>query len=287
MFPAKDIDPYTGELPAPFNLEKFNFDPQNMSGDFDYTNGQPRMLKTNKGFCVDKQGRKVNKQGWLEPSTDSPGGVGPKPLVEENGRPKFDKKLLTGDGELPKLFNLKGKKFDVRDVMGQFDKDPEGKIIVPARDNNSTIDNKNGTLPETDNLGRKVNEKGYLVNDNGDIVDCDGKVLFPKESLGDNGDFPKIFPFTKFNPANVTGEFDRDPSGIPILNHGKENGQPCLKDKDGRPVNPAGYLIDPKTGDVVDKRGNTVFPKGMLDGSDGQIPAVFRNGQLKTRSGDS
>jgi len=195
-----------------------------MSGDFDYTNGQPRMLKTNKGFCIDKQGRKVNKQGWLEPSTGSPGGVGPKPLVEENGRPKFDKKLLTGDGELPKLFNLKGKKFDVRDVMGQFDKDSEGKIIVPASDNNSTIDNKNGTLPETDNLGRKVNEKGFLVNDNGDIVDCDGKVLFPKESLSDNGDFPKIFPFTKFNPEKVTGEFDRDPSGVPILNHGKEKG---------------------------------------------------------------
>lgn len=62
--------------------------------------------------------------------------MGPKPLVAENGRPKFDKKLLTGDGDLPKLYNLQGKKFDMRDAMGQFDKDPEGNIIVPGSDPN-------------------------------------------------------------------------------------------------------------------------------------------------------
>lgn len=132
-----------------------------------------------------------------------------------------------------------------------------------------------------------MNKKGFLVNDKGDIIDCDGKILFPKSTLGENGDFPKIFPFTKFNPDKVTGDFERDPSGIPILNSSKVNGKPCLKDKNGAPVNPAGYLIDPNTGDVVDDKGNTVFPIGMLEGNDGQIPTVFRSGKLKTRSGDS
>lgn len=65
MFPKEDVDPLTGELPAPFNWEKYNFDPQAMQGEFDLLNGQPRMLTTNKGFCVDKKGRKVNKNGWL------------------------------------------------------------------------------------------------------------------------------------------------------------------------------------------------------------------------------
>jgi hypothetical protein len=34
-------------------------------GDFDYIDGQPRMMVTNKGFFVDKKGRRVNKFGWM------------------------------------------------------------------------------------------------------------------------------------------------------------------------------------------------------------------------------
>ena len=61
MFPKDSLDPITGDLPNPFKTEKYNFDPFAMLGIFDYKDGQPRMLKTNKGFCVDKLGRRVNK----------------------------------------------------------------------------------------------------------------------------------------------------------------------------------------------------------------------------------
>ncbi len=40
MFVHKDLGS-NGELPAPFNIEKFNFNPHSLMGDFDYSNGQP------------------------------------------------------------------------------------------------------------------------------------------------------------------------------------------------------------------------------------------------------
>lgn len=38
MFPATDMDE-RGEVPAPFCVEKFNFNPHNVMGDFDYVDG--------------------------------------------------------------------------------------------------------------------------------------------------------------------------------------------------------------------------------------------------------
>jgi hypothetical protein len=46
MFDKKDIDE-KGEGPAPFNLEKHNFNPHQTRGDFDYDrNGKP-VVKNN------------------------------------------------------------------------------------------------------------------------------------------------------------------------------------------------------------------------------------------------
>lgn len=53
-----------------------------------------------------------------------------------------------------------------------------------------------------DNLGRRVNEKGYLIDEEGNIIDKNGKKIFAGKHLK-NGEFPKIFPFTKFNIKNV------------------------------------------------------------------------------------
>ena len=56
-----------------------------------------------------------------------------------------------------------------------------------------------------DNLGRLVNEKGYLIDAQGNIIDVKGKKLWKKTDLK-HGEFPKIFPFTKFNIARVQGD---------------------------------------------------------------------------------
>jgi hypothetical protein len=59
MFPKCDIDE-RDELPAPFCIERYNFNPHNLMGDFDYSEGTPSIAFTSQGIWVDKQGRNVN-----------------------------------------------------------------------------------------------------------------------------------------------------------------------------------------------------------------------------------
>ena len=132
-----------------------------------------------------------------------------------------------------------------------------------------------------DNVGRRVNEKGYLVDQDGNVVDREGKVIFAKAHLK-NGEFPKIFLFTKFNIDNILGDFEMSPLSEPILEKDR-NGN--FIDRRGRLVNSRGYLID-KAGNIVDKRGKRMFDKIVLT-PEGEIPKIFRMQILKTDSGSS
>ena len=176
------------------------------------------------------------------------------------------------DGDVPKLLNYGGKRFDIKEVIGAFDKDPtSGNIIFKTA--------PDGTL--TDNVGRPVNERGYLVDQDGDILDRKGKVIFLKAHLKD-GEFPKLFLFTKFNIDNITGDFEMSPLAEPILDQDKDGN---FVDRKGRLVNPRGYLIDPE-GNIIDQRGYPVFDKVVLS-PEGEIPKIFRMQILKTDSGSS
>lgn len=132
-----------------------------------------------------------------------------------------------------------------------------------------------------DKLGRRVNEKGYLVDESGNIVGKDGRKIFEAKHLK-NGEIPKIFPFTKFNINNVLGTFEMDPAGNPILG---KNAKGELIDTDGRRVNERGYLVD-SDGNVIDKNGKPMFDRDILD-SEGEIPKVFRTGLLKSDTASS
>ena len=61
---------------------------------------------------------------------------------------------MTSDGDLPKLFNYNGRRFDITDCIGQLEKDPKGNIIP--------IQNKKGQM--VDMQGRLINSRGYLVD---------------------------------------------------------------------------------------------------------------------------
>ena len=269
MFDANDLDE-RGELPAPFCVEKYNFNPHDLMGDLDYdfdskTNtAVPMPLKTQQGFFVDKKGRRINKHGWLVMGNQGH-------IVDRKATKKFDRKQLE-DQDLPKLFNYSGKRFDIQDLIGVFDKDNAGSIM-PTR-------SKDGTHL-VDNLGRRVNQKGYLVDNDGNVIDKNGKRIWKAKELK-HGEFPKIFLFTKFNIANITSDFEMSPLTDPILEK-DANGR--LVDRKGRHVNPRGYLID-KDGNIIDKRGKLMFDKVIL-GPDGEIPKVFRTGMLKSDSGSS
>ena len=85
MFQHQDLDE-RGDLPLPFCVERYNFNPFNIRGDLD-TDRQGRLIisKNKNGDMVDKKGRKINKRGWL---IDQKGNI-----IDKNGnRKKFDKK---------------------------------------------------------------------------------------------------------------------------------------------------------------------------------------------------
>ena len=123
MFNQTDLDERE-ELPAPFCLEKHNFNPHDCMGDFDYVNGKPNVIQKAPGVFYDKCGRKVNEKGWYIQSTQ----LGH--IIDKDGRKKFDRKQLVSSRfvDLPKLYNYSGKRFDIRDVMGEFEKDQHGNI---------------------------------------------------------------------------------------------------------------------------------------------------------------
>lgn len=93
------------------------------------------------------------------------------------------------------------------------------------------------------------------------------------------GEFPKIFPFTKFNIKRVVGDCDKTASGNSTLSKGVHGG---WVDRQKRPVNQRGYLID-TDGNVIDTKGMIVFDRVIL-GKDGEIPPVYRTGVLKAGS---
>jgi len=95
-------------------------------------------------------------------------------------------------------------------------------------------------------------------------------------------EIPKIFPFTKFNPKNITGNFEMDPLGNPILDRDKHGN---LIDRDGKLVNSKGYLID-KHGNVINRNGMITFARELLD-NEQDIPKVFRTGLLKSDTASS
>jgi hypothetical protein len=148
--------------------------------------------------------------------------------------------------------------------MGLFEKDESSKIC-PVKSNKGQVDL----------LGRRVSQKGYLVDAGDNVIDVQQRVIFNKGDLKD-GEFPKIFPFTKFNIRSIMGDFDMNATGNPVLSKGKHGG---FIDRQKRVVNQRGYFID-KEGNVIDYNGNLVFDKVVL-GSDGEIPPVFRTGLLK------
>ena len=58
-----------------------------------------------------------------------------------------------------------------------------------------------------------------------------------------------------------------------------------LVDRQGRKVNPKGYLLGPN-GSIINQAGEQVFNKDMID-PEGDVPKVFRTGLLRSDSESS
>lgn len=57
---------YRYELPLPFRLERFNFNPHQCFGNFEYDDDdKPMILQDEYGHRMDRNWRPVNSSGWL------------------------------------------------------------------------------------------------------------------------------------------------------------------------------------------------------------------------------
>jgi hypothetical protein len=109
------------------------------------------------------------------------------------------------------------RKFNVNDILGDFDRDDKGNLVM--------LQNKDGLY--VDKNGTSVNEKGYLIDTNtGDVVEKEmRKKVFDKKDLDEKGEIPPPFNIEKynFNPHDVRGYFDRDKNGNEIIGNKKNN----------------------------------------------------------------
>lgn len=76
----------------------------------------------------------------------------------------------------------------------------------------------------------------------------------------------------KFNVNDILGDLDRDDKGNLVMLQNKSGD---TVDRQGNRVNEKGYLIDAKTGDVLEnQKRKKVFGKEVLD-EKGEIPPPF------------
>lgn len=219
IFDFLDLDE-RGELPPPFNLERFNFNVHDIRGYFDRDAEGNEIIPSRKdadGNLIDRLGRKVNSEGYL---VDKKGN-----MVDKRGRIKLHHAIMDKTkGMIPMMLNYKGRRYDIREIMGDLDKDRNGNIIVRLDKNNNKVDRK----------GCRVNNKGLLVDDLGNIINKDGKLMFEKFCLSKDNEVPKLFPFLKFNIDEIKGDFELDPVGNPMLHKARGGG---MIDNKGQKVN--------------------------------------------------
>lgn len=64
---------------------------------------------------------------------------------------------------MPKLYNYGGKRFDIIDVMGVFERDSEDNLVFLQSED------AQGKSINIDMGGAMVNKMGYIINEQGDI----------------------------------------------------------------------------------------------------------------------
>lgn len=95
---------------------------------------KPLEIPQKNGDLVDKSDRLVNRSGFI---VDKDGN-----LVDRKGRKMFDRRQLVKNDDLPPLLTYKGKKFDIRDVVGDFERDPSNGDVIIKRDKAGNLKDK-------------------------------------------------------------------------------------------------------------------------------------------------
>ena len=87
--------------------------------------------------------------------------------------------------------------FEIDELIGRFDLDDEGNFIILSR----AVAFGRTELIDLD--GRLVNERGYLIDDDGNVITrAPERVIFEADELEDDGEIPAPFCYMK-NKENV------------------------------------------------------------------------------------
>ena len=146
--------------------------------------------------------------------------------------------------------NSEKKTFNINDIQGDLDRNEKGKLNIKESQDGEKIDKQE----------RKVNRKGYLVDENGNIIESQSKhVMFKINELDEDGEIPSPLREERynFNVFDVKGNAQVDKDGKPVLKTNKEG---HLVDQEGREVNSKGLLVNDK-GDLVNKNKRKVLDK--------------------------
>ena len=148
---------------------------------------------------MDNNLRPVNKGGWLVDKTGN--------IVNNEGQIKFlkaqlDQDNLGGGEDLSKFYNFDGKRYKIKNIIGQFKRDKNSKQIILCYSGKNDFVSK-------DLLGRKVNPNGYLVDRAGNIIDKNDQIIWRSHELLYN-EPPKICEFTEFSMTWIRGNTAHD-----------------------------------------------------------------------------
>jgi hypothetical protein len=143
--------------------------------------------------------------------------------------------------------------FNECDIIGEFDRDEKGNVITnePGQKDGKYLDNK----------GQETNERGYLINKTGNVINnFNGKKMFDKKDLDERGEVPAPFNVEKhnFNPHLTRGEFDYDRNGKAIVKKGSTPSG--YMDKRGSNVSQRGYRMNDENS-MIDNFGRKKFSK--------------------------
>jgi hypothetical protein len=101
---------------------------------------------------------------------------------------------------------------------------------------------------ELDERQRLINAQGFLIDENGSLIDRQGKVRFDwRQFTSHGGLIPKLYNYQgkTFEIHEVMGVFDRDAQdGIKFVRGKDESGRDVAVDKAGYMVNNKGYIVN-------------------------------------------
>jgi len=200
---------------------------------------KPKMLGVI--YEEDEHGRKVRKSIYADSDSEYDGP---------------DSVPITHPDSMDKMFNE-------HSIMGEFDKDEKGNIIL-LTDAKGNLVCKNG---------RKVNEKGYLRDRYGHILygSKDRVRAFSQKDLDERGEIPLPYSWDRynFNAFDVMGNIDPEE-----LNKSISKSNEPLTDVNGYQLNRIGLLTD-QNGNMISRLDGEIKLDNFQLTPEGDIPMLY------------